>query len=227
MNRRLCFFAIQNKKKRFFIPSKECSFGGISIPLMMIDTGCNTSLLPTPDVDELVEKFNRKEYAWTIKLANTVGDTSVNLVITKIVGKIKSCIKSDHFNYCFETDSIRFHLNKETIDVLINRALITANEIKKLSNFGLNHLKTRKHGLIGQNILSDKFCFQYKGVFCVLEIDSYNDLNDLGAEILKLKMNEDAYITEHFDYEEFHDLEDEDHDEEDWGDEIIVDFYDE
>lgn len=227
MNKRLCVFAIQNKKKRFFIPSKQSSFGGIVVPLIMVDTGCNTSLLPTPNIDELLDKFNQDEYLWTIKMSKIVGGKSLNLYITKIIGKIKACIKSGDFDYCFETDSLRFHLDKETVEILINKKLLVEEDVEKLSNFDLDRLKTRKHGLIGQSILSDKFCFQYKGIFCALEIDKPEDLKDLWMDILKLKRNEEKYITTHFNSDEFNDLEDEDHDEEHWGDEIIVDFYDE
>jgi hypothetical protein len=90
-----------------------------------------------------------------------------------------------------------------------------------------SHLKARHHGLIGQNIASNKLALQYKGIFCLADINSTADLMGVWDELMTIKSNEASYITKHFDIKEFHDLEDEDHDEEHYGDEMIVEYYDE
>lgn len=226
MTAHICFFAIQNKKKRFFIPSKECSFGGINVPLMMIDSGCNTMLLPTPDIDELIIKFPQIDYIWNLRPSKTAGGIGINLNITKKIGKIISNIKSDHFDYHFESDFLRFHLDGDRVKDLLSRKLISQSDLTFDIN-ELSHLKARQHGLIGQNTISDKLSIQYKGIFCLAEINSVDDLVKIWDRLMKIKANETSYITKHFAIKEFHDLEDEDHDEEDCGDEMIVDYYDE
>jgi hypothetical protein len=216
------FFAIQNKKKRFFIPSKECSFGGVTVPLLMIDSGCNSLLLPTPDISELITKFPQTDYIWNVTTSKTVGGNGVTLNITKKIGKISSCIKNDQFNYQFESELLRFHLDAVSINNLLSQNLIPPLDLGDLS-----HLKPRHHGLIGQSVLSDKLSLQYKGIFFLFEITNPNDLLEIWNQLMTIKSNESSYITKHFDIKEFHDLEDEDHDEEHYGEEMIVDYYDE
>jgi hypothetical protein len=91
----------------------------------------------------------------------------------------------------------------------------------------LSNLKPRHHGLIGQSVLAEKFSFQYKSLFCVIHIDTFADLKDLEPIIIKLQDNASFYITKHFNIKEFHDLEDEDHDEDHYNTDMIVDYYDE
>ena len=69
----LCY---RNRKHRFYIPSKENTFCGISYPYVMVDSGCNSFLLPFPqketenggfEVDTAALKpFLGDEFKWSI-----------------------------------------------------------------------------------------------------------------------------------------------------------------
>jgi hypothetical protein len=81
-------FALKNKKNRFFLPSKDNFFGGVPVPVVMVDSGCNTLLLPLrsgedsdagtdaaiiPTIDQVVASFPVGNYDYELKLGKGVG----------------------------------------------------------------------------------------------------------------------------------------------------------
>eukprot|EP01125_Pyxidicula_operculata_P000620 TRINITY_DN10612_c0_g1_i1.p2 TRINITY_DN10612_c0_g1~~TRINITY_DN10612_c0_g1_i1.p2 ORF type:complete len:120 (+),score=22.63 TRINITY_DN10612_c0_g1_i1:3-362(+) len=70
----ILFYAFMNKKKRLFVPSTQNTFGTLTVKFLMVDSGCNSTLLPIESVESLqglVKHFPLDDYIWTI--ANSVG----------------------------------------------------------------------------------------------------------------------------------------------------------
>ena len=57
---------LRNNRKRFFIPSNENSFAGISCNYVMADSGCNSLLLPFHSDKADVLQFVGESFFWEI-----------------------------------------------------------------------------------------------------------------------------------------------------------------
>jgi hypothetical protein len=65
----VALYALKNSHSLYFIPSKTaCTFGGIAYEYVMVDSGCNTLLLPLPPVESLtvLAKTNTKVNAFAV-----------------------------------------------------------------------------------------------------------------------------------------------------------------
>jgi len=214
---------------------------------MMIDSGCNTILLPIDNgqIESIYNKFANNDYIWNI--FQSKGVSSLNAAILQIKSKIKPIkmiLGENIFNYQEDIKIIRFHLCYDDIQWIIknDNKMLNINEINILKELYelMNDIKNkypkieigkrRKHGLIGQSILcSDwKICLQTKDVFVLInDIKSENDWNNNYQIMIDCEKEAQSAIRKSFNNDkEFNDLEDDDHDQDDSnGDLAMMDDY--
>jgi hypothetical protein len=244
------FFACANKKKRYFLPTKENYFGRVKIEYMMVDSGCNSFLLPLKEnqIEELVSKFKPDNSTWSISMGGSNGVAAVKNITLTIHQKplridVKLCLNKTEDKldmYETEVDFLRFHLcYKDVTDIknYYDKKEIKLDEesYKRLGQYlsvvtninSVNSLsKRRKHGLIGQTFLNDPniMCIQSQDVYIVMKTPrndkQWASLNKIIREYIA---RSEILVHKSFESNEFDDLENEDHDAEDSiGFEIIM-----
>jgi hypothetical protein len=219
-------FVIANSRRRFFLPTKENYFGGYRVEYVMIDTGCNTSLLPIHNVGvfkQLIERFPVKEYKWTIQ-----GSSGVAAIPSPVLtveprlegGRIDVNISQGEGKYECKLESIRFHLCLEDARYLLkdeHSILEHVVNVEKLNIFVANMgiakgMKRRTHALLGQSIIG-KRCYAQCGNVGIMS-ETIDDMIYSLKVVDRIESYGNSLVERHFQDggKEFQDLEDEDHD---------------
>ncbi len=217
-------FARKNRKHRFFIASKENLFGGFKVSAIMLDSGCNSILLPlTPDngIDQLAKLFppNDSPYKWTISTSKGVSSKSQTLIIAHRVSPtipIQLCV--DLFPPgrqpppC-QVPFLRFHLCDADLKSLLEKVdLLNNTEEARILDFKTKNpvkVERRTHALLGQGLLTNFSYIQHGKIAVIVDPTKYA-LQDGWLSISRLEDYLDSKIA--LLPERFDDLEDEDHD---------------
>ncbi|CAB9524316.1 expressed unknown protein [Seminavis robusta] len=152
--------AVKNARMRFFIPSTDNSFGGIKYTFVMIDSGCDSMLLPFPSNADDLRVFEEDIFTWQIFCS---GGTPT-LVISRIDGlSLGSVVLAGR--QVIELPFLRFHLGSVSAQAMVAHERLDEDESAKLDSFllqlGPNHiLPERQHVLIGQTVLSKTYSLQ-------------------------------------------------------------------
>lgn len=229
-----------NKKQRFFLPSTQNFFGPVQVEQVMVDSGCNSILLPLQQgkLQETLDAFPEdKGFNCYFGISHGVSGQSAVLRIKARNPSEPILIKlaKDLFpNVEFKVKHLRFHLVQEDIESLRADSRMLARfeqeDRKAIQESKATNTERRKHALIGQSIMQqdDVSSLQHEGV-CVLVRSSvfkpelWTELSRMQSILLRAATN----LPPRFD-----DLEDEDHDpndeEDDRNPELSdSDFYDE
>lgn len=235
--------AKMNRKSRFFLASKENYFAGHKVETVMIDSGCNTVLLPIRDSVELEsfrEKFPPASFTWDLKESNGVSHSSICLRICRNSGgpiPIELCkdliTDPTSKSVCLNPPKgssgalLRFHLCTDDMARLLKpdfeNMFIDGTEL--LSNYlrdNKTHINRKKYALLGQALLGEFACVQLRGLMAVFHPDIYEPINgwkDMAC--LRVIVDKHALLPERFE-----DLEDEDHNEEAVDDEEYSSIFD-
>lgn len=214
--------ARMNKKRRFFLAGRENKFGEINVEAVMIDSGCNSLLLPLRkgEISQLSVDFPPKSFHWQIASSTGVSSQCLCLKITAKVGEIpvtlcKDLLKADQtgISTAFQVRFLRFHLCSEDLrDILetehVLQILFPQYEETIREFISLGHVIPRRtHALLGQELLSQYSSFQHGKVIAVVDprhflLCSWEQITDLEGYIFA----HEATLPENF-----NDLEDEDH----------------
>jgi len=209
-------FAKMNRKKKYYITSKQNNFGGIEVPYALIDTGCNSLLLPIEDgqLEELFEAFPFETYHWLVSGSKGVGALNSLVLMIKPHDATETINATLHGNVSFQVPYLRFHLCYEDATELQSIAEIQTDKldnwlevIASVRKLGVACGTRRTHALIGQMFLQAYCCVQISELFMVL--DTTFPLVKLQNVLFHLQVEanyEAAQIME------FNDLEDDDHD---------------
>jgi len=211
--------ALRNKKSRFFLASKENWFGGLKVEAVMIDSGCNSLLLPLPTQQDIINLPNLfppgKGFLWEISNSKGVQAKSLTLRIKVANGTIPISLCKDllppsipgvGFSY------LRFHLCSEDVAEILKKPDMYGmqdHDLKVLQAW-TTPIKRRNHALLGQILLYWNGCasFQHQEMFAVVlhavfplvqGWDLLTQLDQIARRSVSLP-------------EKFDDLEDEDHD---------------
>ena len=65
--------ARRNRRTHYLLPTKDASFCGVPCEHVMIDSGCNTALLPFPKDTRDLDRFSAGRYYWTINSSGGTG----------------------------------------------------------------------------------------------------------------------------------------------------------
>lgn len=195
-NNHILGFAIKNYRERFLIPSDQNIFGGIVIPFVLIDSGSNSSLFPSPttgtifNVEQLIQKFPFNQYHWTIGTAcgvRLIPDTTLHIVPipddNSRITNIKCILHNDIKPLEFELPYIRFSLNKDDIKILLeaNTIPFSATDKETLSNkckflddlensfSSIANPKKRHYCLLGQQFLRNYCSIQLNDTMIFLD----------------------------------------------------------
>lgn len=204
--------AAKNRKNRFFVPSKANMFAGIQYEYVMIDSGCNSFLLPFKN--EVFELFSGTEFAWSIRFSTgTGGILSRTLNIKKIrpaLGTMGTMALAGNEGL-MEIPFLRFHLGSESVRAVLanhNNKLSQA-DVGKLNTFlsvmGNNEAPERNHVLLGQIYLDCVVSVQYEGFLLMGDGNHFPSREDF-------VLINNILIPLREDFPEFDDLEDDDHD---------------
>jgi len=217
--------ALRNARNRFFIPSKQNTFGGYQVPFVMLDTGCNTTLLPIVEASHLEDMFrlyDKKQYNWRISKGG--GVAAVTAPVLNIEHKdgilIPAQIGTDFSSFSAGVRQLGFHLCKEDAQYLVTKMGGSTNFIVGeaiLQKFvgdvqSIAAIGRRSHALLGQSIIGTKPLLQWDKISMVCpNMDTLKACIDRYDELLVLSGNK-AIANFADDGKEFDDLEDEDHD---------------
>eukprot|EP01127_Copromyxa_protea_P006306 TRINITY_DN1610_c0_g1_i2.p1 TRINITY_DN1610_c0_g1~~TRINITY_DN1610_c0_g1_i2.p1 ORF type:complete len:234 (+),score=31.38 TRINITY_DN1610_c0_g1_i2:38-739(+) len=200
------FYAIRNKKHRYFVPYQNCSFGGVIVPKVMIDSGCNTLLLPLErgQIGLLAELFPFDSHTWRIGLSNGVGGKSAVLHIE--AASISVCLSPTALP--ISVNALRFHLHPEDFGELL--ALVQAGKnvqgSEALATLGSSGVpKRRTHALVGQWILGKLLVVQKDPVMFAVHSPDWTTMERLINQVNFCGTQAAASFPS------FDDLEDDDH----------------
>ena len=222
-------FAAKNRRRRFFIPSKLNSFGGIEYEHVMVDSGCSSCLFPFPlhvDAPEMRRSFPPARFRWSV--SSSVGTGAKHCPVLKIEGRLRANFaivlngKSQPVNLSY----MRFHLGSNSAAFVCDNFadLLQQSDIDSLraftrDNSGDAAVPERRHVLLGQSYCDHVFSAQVQDIIifmdAVLWVDHAARLPDL------LISCHDAARPLIDEYPEFHDLVDDDHDGDDQDEEDV------
>ena len=209
--------AAQNLKNRFYIPSKSNSFAGVSYDYVMIDSGCNSFLLPFKH--EVLDLFAGPSYQWKIwsSKGSTGGGIHARTLLLKItrgggthaVGTMTLAGNENLMALPF----LRFHLGSASVRSLLqnnNNNKLNPTDTQKLRDFlsamGDTEAPERRHGLLGQIYLKTVLSLQLDGLLLMC------DSTERFPTRADLEIVERILLPLRGDFPEFDDLEDDDHD---------------
>ena len=216
--------AKRNRKKRFFLASKKNDFGGFPVEAVMIDTGCNSILLPLQkdELPALAKAFPFDSFFWDVGNSRGVASRSLTLKIAPSVPgnriPIRLCYDLLRPEKPCEVDFLRFHLCSEDAVVLRDDPAFFDNllengklAITKFLDDPPSHDGSRRtHALLGQAILQDLVCIQHGSISIAVDSSrfdlSWKVMRDIERFVLGASA-ETLPLPDHFD-----DLEDDDHD---------------
>ena len=220
-----------NNRSRIFVPGKNNIFAGIPYEFVMIDNGCNSFLLPFPAERSVLSQFMAPEqYTWRVPHSTGTGTIrSPTLTIKHRLNLPIGDMRLDLQNRSVPLNHLRFHVDKGAAKFLLalEGTDLDSHDRTHLQSFlnilGKNEGVHRRHVLLGQLFLKDKLCIQSDPVFLIAEKNF-----DGGAIQATLAQVQRIVAPMLENFEEFHDLEDDDHDGDDneekrrsWGDDDI------
>jgi len=232
------FYFLRNSKNKFFVLNVENYLNGLKFEYLMLDTGCNTILLPIINIEILksLKKYFPKG-KWLITSSKGVGSENYNLNFYSnnqwdfIIGKNNNNI------YLLNTNRLRFHLVYEDIkwllskntNILLNEKLLNLLRNRNICKYGFDILKNKrkKHVLIGQMLIENKILIQHDDVIII------NEKHNSNEDMLKIYQKLNKYnslkiiIEDNNKLKEFNDLEDVDNDCENYIIKQKDDYYDE
>ena len=201
--------AYRNAKKRYFVPSKANYFGGIHFEYVMIDNGCNSTLYPFKEA--VMTRFSGAEFKWKIKYSTGIGAVKSPTLVVKLGSTANFCeVILAGSVPLHSTNSMRFHLGTESAALLQNSPKLSTSNKAKLTSFltrmGATVSLERSHVLLGQHYLQTVTSIQRGYLFLMCDYDLPFPTMD---EIDAVEALVEPLLDE---FEEFDDLEDEDHD---------------
>jgi hypothetical protein len=212
----LCF-ASRNRRGRFFVPSKQNSFGGVQVDNVLFDAGCSTLLLPFPLENGFPPTLTDPSFCkWTVSYSRGTG------AVHSPVLKIKKHCLGFHCTFADKPqpslDMLRFHLGSKACSKLLQddfKLMLTPPSIDKLSKFlrqiGNIECPERTYALLGQSYFS-RVLFCQSGDTALALSGKYDGHENVVGIIGSYHQ---ALVPLVKAFEEFHDLEDDDGDEDD------------
>jgi hypothetical protein len=221
--------ALRNKRHRYFIPSRDNFFGclrnfeGIRVPNIMVDTGCNSLLLPLDGItlDLLSEHYSGNEFGWTICKSKGEAVVSPLLVISACCPMMTNLF-ANVFHFSVKLDHLRFHVSFEDAKDIISRRPKKLNEadILVLEEFcriaqlieketGVKIGKRRNYAILGQAVMKQDFCVFQTPILTMFV--HANDKLDLSYEKEVARALWEIFRSDFDSDEEFQNMEDFDH----------------
>lgn len=205
--------ALRNDRKRFFAPSGHNTFAGIRYEYVMIDSGCNSLLMPFPVNINDLRQFSGDEFFWEVNWSRGVGAImSPTLLIynPETNQDVGDLILAGRF--VAKLKSLRFHLGKESAQTLLGLGFLHDTEKAKIEGFlqdlGDKNCSERRYVLLGQAVLSQVFSLQAGKLLLLASRGYFPRREDFRAAWRVIRDFECNGLLPN----EFHDLEDVDHD---------------
>ena len=205
--------ALRNDKKRFFIPSGDNTFAGIRYEYVMVDSGCNSILLPFPTNLHDLQPFGSDQFFWEICWSNRVGViNSPTLLIycpesNDDVGELWLAGRS-----VVQMKALRFHLGKSSANQLLNARSLADTEKAKLREFlhdlGDRDSDERSYVRLGQSVLTQVFALQAGKLLLLAKRGYFPVVEDFRVAWRVIRNLESSGLLPNH----FHDLDDADHD---------------
>jgi len=213
--------ARRNRRNRFFLPSKQNFFGPIQFDVVMVDSGCNTILLPLAkdQIRDLSKHFPPQQYMWEIGTSQGVQSQSLTLKIKPRAGTIPVQLCQDLFQNTSPSITLpylRFHLCDEDVVMLCTEkslaGVISSHYLSKINDFKSKNTispNRRTHVLLGQKILGNYSCIQHGEVIAVVDSMKFVPKNIwyTTTQLEEFLKTVTSALPDNFD-----DLEDDDHD---------------
>ncbi len=179
--------------KKEYLSLPRNNFGGILVDRVIIDSGCDSVLLPLkPDqlADELLGLFESDQYDWIFTFSKSTSGVSPTLQIKGTI-QVQLPISIDTYSTT-SVDLLRFQLCRDDISVLLNMDDLDLIDLKfqgvskdvvtrDLHKFPNNRLD---HGLLGFIFLKQKDCVElaHRNTRVLLEVGN-DDWNLLRASM--------------------------------------------
>eukprot|EP01089_Gocevia_fonbrunei_P018149 TRINITY_DN6073_c0_g2_i1.p1 TRINITY_DN6073_c0_g2~~TRINITY_DN6073_c0_g2_i1.p1 ORF type:complete len:243 (+),score=21.28 TRINITY_DN6073_c0_g2_i1:92-820(+) len=233
----MALLAYRNSRNRFFLPSKKNSFGGFYVSYVMVDTGCNTTLLPLQQGDllKLGTIFPTSEYTWKITgggvaaLQSPVLSIShreqkeITVKLCEDVNEFEARITDLRFHLCYEDACDLLSIKQtDTTSILIGSHILqkfkTVIEKVKKVDAQMKLAERRTHALLGQTIIGKHNLYQIRFVTIITSLPVADIFTE--QQLDKYEDHCRKWIDSSFarGMEEFKDLEDDDHD----NDHVVV-----
>ena len=162
---RVSYLAIRNLRNRYFLASKQNTFGGFQVSNVLVDSGCSSLLLPLVDntsLNNVMELFRGNEYVWTITRERTVMTGSLSLRIDREDGARIPITLCRDLNLGQEHPGVphlRFFLCPEDARVLSQSPILREKNVLGIHEFTPKYLALpnvrRLTNALGQEVLGN------------------------------------------------------------------------
>jgi len=211
------FYAARNRRGRFYIPMTTNNFGGMPVDHVLFDSGCSSLLLPFPLQDGLPRPWLEEFYSWVVSSSRGTGaNHSPVLKIKPRVGPNFACVLAGKVQP--NLNMLRIHLGSRAANRLMNtqeyRSKLDEASINKLRDF-LSEIgehrasPERTYALLGQSYFS-RVTYVQTGDVAIAFSKEYDGTDNMLRVIARYAAKLEPLVEA---FEGFHDLEDDDGDE--------------
>lgn len=210
-------FAARNKKNRFFILSKSNAFSNMPYENVMIDNGCNSTLLPFPTDGGSLRVFATRRFTWSVSQSSRGVVHPPVLKIKSLIG-FEFPVKLNGKELPLRIPYLRFHLGKAAASFVRGHELYyrkLGDGCKEALDCFLTHLgemdaPERRHVLLGQSVIGQVFSAQLGDITIFLDKTKWHSLAPKLPDLFASCTRDAQTLIQS--YEGFDDLEEEDHD---------------
>lgn len=221
--------AKMNKRHRFFLASKENYFGGHKVEVVMVDSGCNSMLLPLHEgeLGKLVKLFPvvgssplKERFVWNIYPTSGVAHKSLTLSIVSndwtpfelnLCKDLLSFLHPDQptISPC-KVAFLRFFLCTKDILLLKTKFqyCLSTQALDVITEFERAQpqpVQRKRYGLLGQALIANYSMIQHNSVLAIVDSQKFVNVWDGMVQLHVLLQSWNALPAG------FNDLEDEDH----------------
>jgi len=112
-------FCNTESKKKFFVPFHYATFGGFPVSTLMMDSGCNTTLLAPAkgDVERLKAHFPLTSFTWRLQIGGLAGSLGSPVLLIENILKAPFDCAIPTVNFHFPMSYLRFHVCTEDLRI--------------------------------------------------------------------------------------------------------------
>ncbi|KAG7347344.1 hypothetical protein IV203_016049 [Nitzschia inconspicua] len=176
--------ARRNKRTHYLLPTKDSTFCDVPCEHVMLDSGCNSILIPFPKDRTHLSRFRGEGFVWTISAPSGTG--AVHSPVLKITNSMDNvgAMSFPTFNFQAEMPFLRFHLGSEESRWLVQnhpqkigpRGRDALNAFLDLLDEDDDEIEGRSIALLGQMLLKNLCVFQFGRVMYVMQQSSTDQL---------------------------------------------------
>jgi hypothetical protein len=162
------------------LPTLDNKFGGVEVPYVMFNSGCNTLVIPMPKLIVLVKLYSAANYMWSFNFANSVTgsnvlDLRINEGLKQSGEKSIPCVIQGS---TIMIKALRFRVFNKDCAGLLPCSKVKSKYHDKLQRYIVLKIKERTHALLVQKVIKQYNSMQTR--YCIIVLKpSCNSVPDI------------------------------------------------